>query len=228
MIGPDPLPSPRRTSTEPSAELVLAAVERAQNHRAGEPAPVPVWTVLEHLDIARRSASARHVRSQLEALCVTGWLGCARRHGVLTWQITDAGRRQLQRARRSNRAPVLPESPQHRAWRNAHTAAAQEIERFRADLHDQLVAAGRLLDAEPQPGSDAWLELARELSWSCRLVGSASHCLYEWAEPDDTHGDVDEGYDDGDDRLDRDALAHLRALRAGRRNISLWSRRRRL
>jgi hypothetical protein len=205
---------------------VLAAVERAENHRAGEPAAVPAWTILEHLDVARRSAAARRVRSKLEALCVTGWLACTRRHGVLTWQITDRGRRQLQRARRADRAPVLPESPQHRAWRNAHTVARQEIERFRADLHDQLRAARLLLDADPRPHSDAWLELAEELSRSCRLVGSASHCLHEWAEPDDAHADVDDGIDPGDERLGRDALAHLRALRAGRRNIALWSRRR--
>ena len=227
MTDPNPRPSPRRARTGPSAELVLAAVERAENHRGGEPAAVPVWTILEHLDVARRSAAARRARSQLEALCVTGRLACSRRHGVLTWQITDSGRRQLRRARRSDRAPVLPESPQHRAWHNAHTAAGQEIERFRADLHDRLREAMLLLDTEPRPHSDAWLELAEELSHSCRLVGSASHCLYEWAEPDDANADVDDGVDPGDERLGRDALAHLRALRAGRRNIALWRRPRR-
>jgi hypothetical protein len=227
MTDPDPLPSPRHARTGPSTELVLAAVERAENHRAGEPAAVPVWTILEHLDVARRSAAARRVRSQLEALCVTGRLACSRRHGVLTWQVTDSGRRQLRRARRSDRAPVLPESPQHRAWRNARAAAGQEIERFRADLHDRLRAAMLLLDADPQPRSDAWLGMAEELSRSCRLVASASHCLYEWAEPDDAHADVDDGVDDGDERIGRDALAHVRALRAGRRNIALWSRPRR-
>jgi hypothetical protein len=227
MTDPDPIPSPRRARTGPSAELVLAAVERAENHRAGGPAAVPVWTILEHLDVARRSAAARRVRSQLEALCVTGRLACSRRHGVLTWQITDSGRRQLRRARRSDRGPVLPESPQHRAWRNAHTTAGQEMERFRTDLHDQLRAAMLLLDANPRPRSDAWLALAEELSRSCRLAGSASHCLYEWAEPDDAHADVDDGVDPGDERLGRDALAHVRALRAGRRNIALWSRPRR-
>jgi hypothetical protein len=226
MADRDPLPSPRRARTEPSAELVLAAVERAERHRAGGTAAVPVWTILEHLDVARRSAAARHVRSQLEALCVPGRLECSRRHGVLTWQITDAGRRQLRRARRSDRAPILPESPQHRVWRNAHTSAGQEIERFRAELHDQLRTARLLLDADPRPLSDAWLELAEELSRSCRLVGSASHCLYEWAEPDDAHADVDDDVDPGDERLSRDALTHVRALRAGRRNIALWRRRR--
>jgi hypothetical protein len=227
MTHPDPLPRPRRAPAEPSTELVLAAVERAANHRAGEPTAIPIWTILEHLDIARRSASARRVRSQLEALCVTGWLECLRRHGVLAWQITDGGRRQLRRARRSHRDPALPESPQHRAWRNARLTAGQEIERFRADLHEQLHAARMLLAADPPPCSDAWLEVAEELSRSCRLLGSASHCLYEWAEPDDAHADLDDGVDHGDERISRDALAHKRALRAGRRNIALWSRRRR-
>jgi hypothetical protein len=226
MTDPDPCPNLHRASREPSAELVLAAVERAETHRAAEPTAVPTWTILEHLNLARRSTAARRVRSQLEALCVTGWLECSRRHGVLTWRITERGRRQLQRALRSDRAPVLPESPQHRVWRNAHTAAGQEIERFRADLHDQLRAASLLLDADPRPHSDAWLQLAQELSRTCRLVGAASHCLHEWAEPDDAHADIDDGVEPDDERLGRDGAQHLRALRAGRRNIALWSRRR--
>ena len=46
------------------------------------------------------------------------------------------------------RACRLPESPQHRAWRNARTAAAQELERFRASLHERLRHAELLLDAD--------------------------------------------------------------------------------
>lgn len=219
----DPDRYPRRVPVEPSDELVLAAVARAGRHRAGETAAVPVWAILEHLDIPRRSAAARRVRSQLQALKEASRLECSRRHGVATWQLTEEGRRRLRRAMRAQEAPALPESPQHRAWRNARTAAGQELARFRAELREQLGAATLLLDADPAPRSDAWLQLAEALSRACRLVGSASHCLYEWSEPDDALADVDEGIDPGDEQRDRDALAHLRALRAGRRNVALWS-----
>jgi hypothetical protein len=45
----------------------------------------------------------------------------------------------------------LPESPQHRAWRNAHTTATQEIARFRNELTDELEAALALLSDAAQP-----------------------------------------------------------------------------
>jgi hypothetical protein len=50
--------------------LVLAAMERAERHRARGHSDVPIWTILEHLDIPRRSAIARRVRSQIGALGV--------------------------------------------------------------------------------------------------------------------------------------------------------------
>jgi hypothetical protein len=210
--------------TRPCDELVLAAVERAGRHRATDAPAVPVWTILEHLDIARRSADARRVRAQLDVMSDGGWLQSTRRHGVPTWRLSEQGRRRLRRALRTDAVPALPESPQHRAWRNARTSAGQELERFRADLLEQLGTTTAQLDADPQPRSDAWLEMAETLSRTCRLVGSASHCLYEWPEPDDAHPDVDDGIDPGDERLTRETLEHLRALRAGRRNIALWER----
>ncbi|HLH13363.1 MAG TPA: hypothetical protein VKV16_01135, partial [Solirubrobacteraceae bacterium] len=110
----------------PTDELVLAAVERAARHDARGCPAVPVWTILEHLDVRRRSAVARHVRTRLDALAAAGLLESARRHGVATWALTAAGVRRLRLARRAGRQPVLSESPQHRAWRAARTAAAQE------------------------------------------------------------------------------------------------------
>jgi hypothetical protein len=131
--------------------------------------------------------------------------------------------RHLRRARRDgDGVPPLPESPQHRAWRNARTAAAEELERFRASLRERLRRAELLLDAEPPPHSDAWLELAQELQRACRRVASASHCLYEWSEPDDERPDVDQRSEPGDAELDEDERARRQARRAGRRNLRLW------
>jgi hypothetical protein len=222
MPGSDRRPRTKPTNA-PRDELVLAAVERAERHRRRIPPAVPVWAVLEHLALARRSAAARHVRSRLTALQEVGWLESSRSHGVATWALTSSGQRRLQRARRGDGLPALPESPQHRAWSDARTTARQEIEHFRAAVRTQLDEAALLLAADPPPLSDAWLELGDALQRSCRRLGSASYCLREWPEPDDAHADLDDGRATGDDALEHSELVRKRALRAGRRNVALWN-----
>jgi hypothetical protein len=208
----------------PSEELLLAAIERAARHRDKATPAVPVWAILDHLAIARRSGAARHVRAQLEELTAAGQLQRSRLHGIPTWELTPSGRDRLRHAQRSGAPPSLPESPQHRAWRNARTAAQQEIERFREDLHELIQSAALLLDATPPPPSDAWFELAESLRRACRRVGSAGHCLYEWAEPSDALADIDNGLEPSDAKLQPSERIQRQALRAGRRNIGLWRR----
>ncbi len=220
---PDPDRDPHAPHAgPPSDELVLAAVERAARHRARDTPAVPVWSILEHLDVAPRSPAARHVRSRLGVLHAAGSLERSRRHGVPTWELTSAGRRRLHQARRAGAYPQLPESPQHRAWLGARTAAAQEIERFRASLRERLDEAALLLDTEEPPHSDAWFELGEALQRACGRVGSASHCLHEWVEPHDLRADIDDHLDPIDEGLDPAERARRRARRAGRRNIRLW------
>ncbi len=215
-------PSRPKHPAPPSDELVLAAIERAVRHQTRDTPAVPVWTILEHLGIGRRSAAARHVRERLEAMQESGLLERARRHSVPTWALSGAGLAHLRAARRAGLLTPLPESPQHRAWRTAHTLAAQEIERFRESLRERLARAAHLLDASQPPPSDAWLELAEELQRACRRLASASHCLYEWAEPDDSRADVDEHTEPADASLGTRERALRRARRAGRRNTRLW------
>jgi hypothetical protein len=220
---PNPDRDPRAMTAEPpSDELVLAAIERAGCHRARDTPAVPVWAILDHLAVPRRSAAARQVRSRLGVLHTAGWLERASRHGVPMWALTSSGLRRLRRARRADEDLQLPESPQHRAWRDARTAAAQEIERFHADLRGRVCEATLLLDADQPPHSDAWLELAEELQRACWRVASASHCLREWVEPDDTRADVDEHLDPTDDELAPAERTLRRARRSGRRNIRRW------
>lgn len=234
---------PRATlAGPPSDELLLAAVERAGRHRAPGARPEPrstaaeqarreapsvpaaaIWTILEHLAVPRRSKAARGVRARLEVLEAAGSLERSRRGGVQTWRLTSAGCARLRRARRAGEVPRLPESPQHRAWRDARMAATQEIERFRARLRERLREGARLLGAEEPAHSDAWLELGEELQRDCRRLASATHCLREWLEPSDCRSDVDERADAGDGRLDAAERARQRARRAGRRNIRLWA-----
>ncbi|HYB24158.1 MAG TPA: hypothetical protein VED41_10195 [Solirubrobacteraceae bacterium] len=221
---PDPDSQPRASAPAgPADELVLAALERAARHQARATEAVPVWTILEHLDIPRRSPAARHVSDRLAAMQAAGWVERSRRHGALTWELTAAGARRLRRTRQSGELAPLPESPQHRTWRVAHTTADQEIERLRESLRERLADATLLLDAAVRPHSDAWLELGEELQRACRRLASASYCLHEWAEPDDAHADVDERLDPADEGLDAAERAQRRARRAGRRNVRLWN-----
>jgi hypothetical protein len=213
----------RATPAElPSDELIMAAVERSVRHRAGDVSDVPVWAILEHLGLATRSREARHVRSRLNALQAAGSLLRARRHGVPVWALTTRGRQRLENALSAGEAPRLPESPQHREWRRARTAGAEEIERFRRSLADTVDEATRLLDADPHAHSDKWFELAERLRRATWRVGSAGHCLYEWAEPDDAVADIDDHSEPGEERIAATERAARRARRAGRRNIRLW------
>jgi hypothetical protein len=202
--------------------LVLAAMERAERHRARGHSDIPIWTILEHRDIPRRSAMARRVRSQIGALELAGSLACSRRHGVQVWALTPIGRRRLQRSLRAGTVPQLPESPQHRAWRNARTVGAQELDRFRAGVREALDEGARLLSAEPPAGSDAWFELGEHLRRAVWRLGSATYCAGEWVEPNDASADIDNHREPGDDRLDTSEQALLRSRRAGRRNTRLW------
>jgi hypothetical protein len=194
-------------------------VERAQRHRTSAHPGVPIWTILEHLDVPRRGSAARRVRRRLDALQGDGLLERTRRHSVLTWALTRAGRERLEE---TACAGELPESPQHRAWRNARTLAAQELERFRGQLQGQLQDAELLLVTDPPPRSDAWLALAETLRHGCRRLASAYYCLQEWAEPDEAVADVDDGSGPDDAQLEPGELARRRALRSGRRNPALW------
>jgi len=206
----------------PSQELVLAALDRAAHHRGGQARAAPIWAVLEHLAVARRGSGARQVRVVLDALRAAGLIAPSRPHGVEAWELTAAGRRRLRRARAGDALPALPEAPQHREWRNAMAAAGQEIERFERALREGLLAGALMLDRGREVHSDEWFELAEALRGSCRRLGSAVHCLYEWPEPHDDVADLDTRSDPGDEELEPAQRDRRRTLRAGRRNARLW------
>ena len=97
----------------------------------------------------------------------------------------------------------MPESPQHRYWREARSAATARIGDVRDELRSALDGAAVLL-ADEDATSDAWYALAA--ARTCKRVGSATHCLREWAEP-------------GDNAADAPSDEHR-----GRRNYRLWDR----
>ncbi len=201
--------------------LVLAAVERAVRHRLRAGTPSPIWEILRHLDISPRSGDARHVRARIRELAAAGVLARERSHGVDVWRLTPNGRRRLRRARGSAREPLLPESPQHKAWRDARALSGQEIGRTRGELRRAAERALRMLDAEGV-SSDAWFELSEELRRLAWVVGSMTHCLHEWPEPDDARADRDGGVVPDGDELPLAARRRARVRRRGRRNPRLW------
>jgi hypothetical protein len=208
---------------QPTVEQVLAALSRAVRHAtARSRVPVPIWALLSHLCLGRRGGPSKTARAGLDELERRGLARRTKRHGVVVWAPSEAGDARLVELDRERRAPELPESPQHRAWRRARALAEEELGRLQAELRQALLDAGRSLEARSPRPSDEWFSLAARLRTACRRVGSATYVLGEWAEPDDAHADIDGLTSPGDANLDAGELARRRALRAGRRNTRLW------
>ncbi len=91
-----------------SDPLVLAAVARAYRHRSAEGLGVPIWHILERLAIAKRTKAAREVRARLDAMHADGLVQSSRRHGVVVWALTLAGKRRLERELRSLALHICP------------------------------------------------------------------------------------------------------------------------
>jgi hypothetical protein len=138
------------------------------------------------------------------------------------WELTDTGRERLFAYLESGEVDELPESPQHRAWRDARTSSVAHIDGFAMELHRDLRDAITLVNRRRQVHSDSWFDLAARVSDECKRLGSATHCLFEWPEPDDARPDSDGREDPGDERLSESELRRRRYLRSGRRNIFLW------
>jgi hypothetical protein len=226
--SPEPPASVLPTKEEPtvstpaetiSDELILAALDRAIRH-GGRGCDAIAGSIYDHLDIPSRSGPARYVYRRLPVLEGAGALERARRLGFVVWSPSSKGRRRLDRALRAG-SVELPESPQHREWRNARTLAEREINRFREEIRDCITDAMELVDAESH--SDVLFEIAHRLHFEYRRLASATYCLSEWAEPDDAHPDDDERLTPAEMKLDVVERARLRWLRAGRRNIQYWS-----
>lgn len=173
-----------------SDTLILAAIERAACHATAE-----VWVPVigEHLGFERIARNTRRLRHQLEHLRIChGWVANRGRHGREYWRLTAAGRRKLAKVRSAGDVSELPESPQHRTWRLAKAAAANQIKGIRELVYCAVEDADEVMVA-PQGthGSARWFGLAERLRAAFWLAGSATYCLEEWAEPDDARPDTD-------------------------------------
>jgi hypothetical protein len=123
--------------------VVLAAIDRAERHRGGRDEGARMSTLAEHLGFVHGPWTARGLRPQLDALIEAGALERVRRQGMVLLVLTGKGRRRAARARRT---VALPESPQHRAWRQTRKKAVERIDGLREDARRAVQDAGRLLD----------------------------------------------------------------------------------
>ncbi len=179
----------RMSKFEPVSDAaVLAAIDRAERHRGGTGDGATMSNLAEHLGFVHGPWTARGLRPQLDALIDAEALERTRRQGMVWWVLTVKGRRRAARARRT---VVLPESPQHRAWRQTRKKAVERIDRLREDAHRAVQDAGRLLDAE-EADSETLFLLAVRLKEALQYLGSATYCAREWAEPDDARADIDD------------------------------------
>ncbi len=176
----------------PTAELVLAAVDRAITQHPRRVSDVPAAAIAQHLALNRRSGAWRLGRRRLLELEDTGELEKRRRHGIDAWAPTAAGRHRLAQAARDGRPQALPDSPQHQRWRDARRLAGQEAERYRAELSAALEDALSML-GEPRVTAADWLALAARLTRGAERVGAVTFCLHEWPEPQEAGPDTSEG-----------------------------------
>ena len=187
------MPKSDRTPDEfPSEELLLAAIERAETHQRGDKPGALLATIKEHLGLARGGWATRQLRPKLDALHDAGLMEHSRRHSLNLLGLTSSGRARLEAVRHAGKLGDLPESPQHRKWREGRIVAGERISEFREDLRQVLDEAIGMLDHDGQIPSDTWFEVSERLKHVCWHVGSATHCLHEWPEPHDSHADIDE------------------------------------
>jgi hypothetical protein len=85
----------------------------------------------------------------------------------------------------------LPESPQHRNWREAREAAGERIGSFRDALR-ALLDEGATLLADEATDSEAWVVFGEKVGKACKRLASATYCLREWVEPDDATADIED------------------------------------
>lgn len=171
-----------------SDALILAAIERAERHMVRQERGALYGVVVDHLGLPRHSGTGRRFRPRLKELEATGIVESFRQHSCVVWTLTPKGQERLKAA-----GPVtLPESPQHRVWRESRSRATERMAGFRKELRDALRDARALL-GNREASSDEWFELGERLHRACSLIGCATHCSREWLEPSDDEPDIDRG-----------------------------------
>lgn len=217
-------PTPNTPAETLPDDLILAALDRAERHGHGAGPGVLFGSAIEHLGLRNHSWTTRRTRPRFEALEQAGLVERLRRQGLVVWRLTSDGQRRLAKARAQGTLPALPEAQQHITWREARAAARQRIGEFRETLSDVLAEALATLNTTRPAESDEWFDLAARLHRACWLLGSATYCLNEWAEPTDEQTDTDDWKAPSDDALTPDERRRRRRQREGRRESGRWAK----
>jgi hypothetical protein len=170
---------------------VLAALARAELHAA-------TWKpylsdIAHHLGWRSSGGTARRLRQHLgrltsEGLATTEEPPPHRTH-TQRWATTPAGRRRLASA-----GPIdLPESPQHRRWRQDRDVAAWALGAVREDIWVVIEEVYDLLssreEVRPFHSDDFVYGLVRRFEQAFRAYGLAFRMCEQWPEPSDLAAD---------------------------------------
>jgi hypothetical protein len=176
----------------PVSELdVLAALARAELH-ATRWKP-DLRDVANHLGWRSSGQASLRLRPHLEPLTSAGLVTTEeppsyKRH-IQRWATTAAGRRRLASA-----APVdLPESPQHRRWRQDRDVAAWALAAVREDAWVVVEEVYELLSGReeklPTLSDDFVYGLTRRFEKAFGATGLALRMCKQWPEPSDLTAD---------------------------------------
>lgn len=166
--------------------LILAALKRAELHDRHDEPGASYHSVVDHLGLKMGPSTGHKLRPRFRAMLAAGLLEQRKRHGAVVYEATARGRRVLE----ASGDVVLPESPQHRHWREARAQATGRIQGFRGDLNVLLGEAASF--ANNATDSEAWFTIGERLVRACKRLGSATYCLREWGEPSDDAADIDQ------------------------------------
>ncbi|MBS1881477.1 MAG: hypothetical protein JSS97_00805 [Actinobacteria bacterium] len=174
----------------PVSEIeVLAAVARAELHETRGPT---LGHVANHLGWRYTGAATLRLRPHLARLVAAGHLATLElpRHRRRTqkWTTTTDGRGRLASA-----GPVeLPESPQHRRWRQDRDVAAWALDGVRAEAAEVMDEARDLLTdgGVHPPLTDAHVHrLIRRFEARFKALALAIRMCEQWPEPTDAAAD---------------------------------------
>lgn len=212
---------------EVSDDRVLAAVERAARHDWSPVRDRPrgaLWNnVVLHLGLrVAGGAGTRRIRGPMDRLQSGELIVCVEYGKAGLWRLAPAGQARFGELRAAG-VVALPESPQHRYWREAREFAEIEWPLLLGDLYDALREAGEIVWQRPLPHSDEWFEMSARLHLHAWQAASAHHVLHEWSEPDEDGGpDVDMHKEARDAGLDDWFRIAREVRRRGRRDVWRW------
>jgi hypothetical protein len=180
-----------------SDERLLLAIGRTADHQPPDKPRFFRSAIAAHLGFVHNGATTLRLRPQLEAFKEAGYLEFTSKRGHPFVRLTAKGRRRIIALRRRGGVPPLPESPQHRRWREATNLATDQFEVVLADLKRDLAEASAIPDAlapdivEGRFTSDRLLWLGSRLNLRFRLLSTAVFCIFEWDEPTDDAYDLE-------------------------------------